>query len=34
MSDQQTAEHYQLLRDQQIHAALDQHWADSAANDY
>ena len=33
MSDQQTQEQYSGARDQQIRAALDQHWAASDADD-
>jgi hypothetical protein len=34
MSDQQKNEQYSSVRDQQIRAALDQHWAASDANDF
>ena len=34
MSDQQKNEHYSGRRDQEIRAALDQHWAASDANDF
>jgi hypothetical protein len=34
MNDQQTKEQYSAVRDQQIRAALDQHWAASDANDF
>jgi ketosteroid isomerase-like protein len=34
MSDQQTQEQYSGARDQQIRAALDQHWAASDADDF
>jgi ketosteroid isomerase-like protein len=34
MSDQQKSEQYSPMRDQQIRAALDQHWAASDANDF
>ena len=34
MNDQQTKEQYLAVRDQQIRAALDQHWAASDANDF
>jgi ketosteroid isomerase-like protein len=33
-SDQQTKEPYSGVRDQEIRAALDQHWAASDANDF
>src|SRR5579872_497411 len=34
MNDQQKKEQYLGVRDQQIRAALDQHWAASDANDF
>ena len=34
MNDQQKTEQYSGVRDQQIRAALDQHWAASDANDF
>src|ERR1700722_5771475 len=34
MDDQQKQEQYSGVRDQQIRAALDQHWAASDANDF
>jgi hypothetical protein len=34
MSDQQKPEQYSAARDQQIRAALDQHWAASDGNDF
>ncbi len=34
MSDQQNKEQYSEARDQEIRAALDQHWAASDANDF
>src|SRR5580658_8456050 len=34
MSDQQNNEQYSPVRDQEIRAALDQHWAASDANDF
>ena len=34
MNDQQIKEQYSGLRDQEIRAALDQHWAASDANDF
>src|ERR1700684_2389395 len=34
MNDQQTKEQYSGGRDQEIRAALDQHWAASDANDF
>ena len=34
MSDQQSQEQYSGVRDQEIRAALDQHWAASDANDF
>jgi hypothetical protein len=34
MSDQQKSEQYSPMRDKQIRAALDQHWAASDANDF
>ena len=34
MNDQQKQEQYSVVRDQEIHAALDQHWAASDANDF
>jgi hypothetical protein len=34
MTDQEKKEHYSKVRDQQIRAALDQHWAASDANDF
>ena len=34
MNDQQKKEHYSGVRDQEIRAALDQHWAASDANDF
>ena len=34
MNDQQTNEQYSGARDQEIRAALDQHWAASDANDF
>ena len=34
MSDQQTKQQYPAARDQEIRAALDQHWAASDANDF
>jgi hypothetical protein len=34
MNDQQKKEPYSGVRDQQIRAALDQHWAASDANDF
>src|SRR5271163_586031 len=34
MSDQQTKEQYSGVRDQEIRAELDQHWAASDANDF
>jgi SnoaL-like domain len=34
MNDQQTKEQYSEVRDQEIRAALDQHWAASDANDF
>jgi ketosteroid isomerase-like protein len=34
MNDQQTKKEYVGVRDQQIRAALDQHWAASDANDF
>ena len=34
MNDQQTKDQYSGARDQQIRAALDQHWAASDANDF
>ena len=34
MNDQQQKERYSGLRDQEIRAALDQHWAASDANDF
>src|SRR5690348_16853330 len=34
MNDQQKKEQYSGLRDQEIRAALDQHWAASDANDF
>jgi ketosteroid isomerase-like protein len=34
MNDQQKQEQYSAVRDQQIRAALDQHWAASDANDF
>ncbi len=34
MNDQQTKKQYVGVRDQQIRAALDQHWAASDANDF
>jgi hypothetical protein len=33
MNDQQKKEQYSVVRDQEIRAALDQHWAASDAND-
>jgi hypothetical protein len=33
-NDQQTKEQYSEVRDQEIRAALDQHWAASDANDF
>jgi hypothetical protein len=34
MNDQQKKEQYSALRDEEIRAALDQHWAASDANDF
>ena len=34
MNDQQNKEHRSAVRDQEIRAALDQHWAASDANDF
>jgi hypothetical protein len=34
MNDPQKKEHYSGVRDQEIRAALDQHWAASDANDF
>ena len=34
MNDQQKTEQYSGVRDQEIRAALDQHWAASDANDF
>jgi len=34
MKDQPKTEQYSGVRDQEIHAALDQHWAASDANDF
>src|SRR5271170_2482866 len=34
MSDQQKTEQYSSVRDQEIRAALDQHWAASDASDF
>jgi ketosteroid isomerase-like protein len=34
MNDRQTDEQYSAVRDQEIRAALDQHWAASDANDF
>jgi hypothetical protein len=34
MTDQQKTEQYSEVRDQEIRAALDQHWAASDANDF
>jgi ketosteroid isomerase-like protein len=34
MNDQQKKEQYSAVRDQEIRAALDQHWAASDANDF
>src|ERR1700761_7095652 len=34
MNDQQKKEQYSEVRDEQIRAALDQHWAASDANDF
>ena len=34
MDDQQEDEQYSAVRDQEIRAALDQHWAASDANDF
>ena len=34
MNDQQKKEQYSGARDQEIRAALDQHWAASDANDF
>src|SRR5262252_166443 len=34
MNDQQKKAHYSGVRDQEIRAALDQHWAASDANDF
>src|ERR1700751_3701183 len=34
MNDQQKKEQYSGVRDQEIRAALDQHWASSDANDF
>jgi ketosteroid isomerase-like protein len=34
MSDQQTKDRDSVVRDQEIHAALDQHWAASDSNDF
>ena len=34
MNDQQKKEQYSGVRDQEIRAALDQHWAASNANDF
>src|SRR4026207_1526542 len=34
MNDQQQKEQYSAVRDQEIRAALDQHWAASDANDF
>src|SRR6202050_4743012 len=34
MNDQQKQEQYSGVRDQEIRAALDQHWAASDANDF
>jgi ketosteroid isomerase-like protein len=34
MNHQQKKEQYSLVRDQEIRAALDQHWAASDANDF
>jgi hypothetical protein len=34
MNDQQTKEQHSSVRDQEIRAALDQHWAASDANDF
>jgi hypothetical protein len=34
MNDQQKNEQSSAVRDQEIHAALDQHWAVSDANDF
>src|SRR3984957_18891052 len=34
MNDQQKTEQYSGVRDQEIRAALDQHWAASNANDF
>ena len=34
MNDQQETEQYSGVRDQEIHAALDQHWAASDADDF
>jgi SnoaL-like domain len=34
MNDQQKKEHYPGVRDREIRAALDQHWAASDANDF
>jgi hypothetical protein len=34
MNDQQKNEQYSGVRDQEIRAALDQHWAASDANDF
>jgi len=34
MNDQQKSEQYSEVQDQEIRAALDQHWAASDANDF
>jgi len=34
MKDRQGKKQYSGVRDQEIHAALDQHWAASDANDF
>jgi ketosteroid isomerase-like protein len=34
MNDQQQTEQFPAVRDQEIRAALDQHWAASDANDF
>jgi ketosteroid isomerase-like protein len=34
MNDQPKKEQYPRVRDQEVHAALDQHWAASEANDF
>jgi hypothetical protein len=34
MNDQQKNEQYSAARDQEIRAALDQHWAASDTNDF